>query len=533
MVVILIIISLINTPKKVVIIKKYQVNDYLRVELTKYGFVQIFIGEKRYIGKVKLLRSDQIKEFAHIDEATEKLVHYRGRGYEKYKEEQEISKSGKCCSRSNITTLLGKSLRCLNCRKTFLMISPEEEFWGHCSSLKAWAEHEYNTDLLDSRLAFPLLKELIQAGDNVAKKVLKREIIRKIKLGYDYTIKALDLNGCFRCLSKEELAEAFNSPSFKKALPELYNTYDFLRLALLNSFDLDDNFSREEYYGYITGPNEAKVMLELESLYGEKCSYSFSELRRNNNNLMCTTRDKRITLLFCKIMDSQFPLPILRLEYLKMLIISGTLDELPEDISLLKNLKTLDMKDSLIKIIPDTITTLPKLEVLIFQADDLCYVNDKLFDLNRFNEKSKTKKLSNQVLILFNVGKREFTLDQRSIIQKFIKDTYTEIGTNLILFDSSGKSLTHDELFPRIQFYMKIMNKFNDLQADLNIFKGRDVSATLEEIRKIWHTRYPNIRTVHKYIDEYKDRTTNLSDFEKEQMNDLIKNMKHEFYKSR
>ncbi len=42
----------------------------------------------------------------------------------------------------------------------YLEISPEEEFWAHCSNLQAWYENDYNTKILHRNLAFPLLKAL-------------------------------------------------------------------------------------------------------------------------------------------------------------------------------------------------------------------------------------------------------------------------------------------------------------------------------------------------------------------------------------
>jgi len=39
-------------------------------------------------------------------------------------------------------------------------ISAEEEFWGHCSNLEAWAENDYNPNLLRSNLSVPLLTKL-------------------------------------------------------------------------------------------------------------------------------------------------------------------------------------------------------------------------------------------------------------------------------------------------------------------------------------------------------------------------------------
>ncbi len=58
-------------------------------------------------------------------------------------------------------------------------ITPEVEFWGHCSNLQAWAENDYNTRLLHRSLAFHLLRKLAEAGDPIARKVFKKEIIER------------------------------------------------------------------------------------------------------------------------------------------------------------------------------------------------------------------------------------------------------------------------------------------------------------------------------------------------------------------
>ena len=55
-------------------------------------------------------------------------------------------------------------------------ITPEEEFQGHCSNLRAWAENDYNTEILHRTIAFPLLKQLVIKGDEKAKKNFKEEI---------------------------------------------------------------------------------------------------------------------------------------------------------------------------------------------------------------------------------------------------------------------------------------------------------------------------------------------------------------------
>ncbi|MHA1257566.1 MAG: hypothetical protein ACTSPS_18415 [Promethearchaeota archaeon] len=62
-------------------------------------------------------------------------------------------------------------------------IDSEIEFWAHCSNIQAWAENNYDTQMLHSNLSFPLLKKLTIAGDPVAKEVFKIEIRKRFKSG--------------------------------------------------------------------------------------------------------------------------------------------------------------------------------------------------------------------------------------------------------------------------------------------------------------------------------------------------------------
>jgi len=91
-------------------------------------------------------------------------------------------------------------------------ISPNIEFWGHCSNLQAWAENDYNTTLLHRNIAFSLLKELTIVGDPIAKKVFKEEIAKRIASNYPPVQEFLRVNGYLDFLSKEELS----SINFKK-----------------------------------------------------------------------------------------------------------------------------------------------------------------------------------------------------------------------------------------------------------------------------------------------------------------------------
>jgi len=44
-----------------------------------------------------------------------------------------------------------------NLRDFTKKLAPEAEFWAHCSNLQVWSENDYDTRLLHSNLAFPLL----------------------------------------------------------------------------------------------------------------------------------------------------------------------------------------------------------------------------------------------------------------------------------------------------------------------------------------------------------------------------------------
>lgn len=56
------------------------------------------------------------------------------------------------------------------------VLTEDEAFWGHLSSIQAWVELDYNLECMDSRLTFPLLKRLAEVGDAKAKRMLDAEL---------------------------------------------------------------------------------------------------------------------------------------------------------------------------------------------------------------------------------------------------------------------------------------------------------------------------------------------------------------------
>jgi hypothetical protein len=105
-------------------------------------------------------------------------------------------------------------------------ITPEIEFWGHCSNLQVWAENGYNTNLLHRNLAFPLLKKLTEAGDPVAKKVFKEEIARRFSSGFKPVVLYLLRENYLKFLNEHELDTLLDSI---KGNQDLFNKISLLK----------------------------------------------------------------------------------------------------------------------------------------------------------------------------------------------------------------------------------------------------------------------------------------------------------------
>ncbi|MFW9939442.1 MAG: hypothetical protein ACFFFT_00280 [Candidatus Thorarchaeota archaeon] len=107
-------------------------------------------------------------------------------------------------------------------------ITPEQEFWGHCSNIQAWAEHDYDTRLLHSNLSFPLLKGLSDAGDLKAKTIFKEEIAQRLESGYPPVVQYLIIQGYldnFTSLEFKTLIETTNLIKIVSSQPKILSNF--------------------------------------------------------------------------------------------------------------------------------------------------------------------------------------------------------------------------------------------------------------------------------------------------------------------
>ncbi|NVM37035.1 MAG: hypothetical protein HWN81_15670 [Candidatus Lokiarchaeota archaeon] len=113
-------------------------------------------------------------------------------------------------------------------------ISPKTIFWAHCSNLQVWYENDYNSCLIHSNLAFPLLKELTKAGDKLAASVFKEEVAKRFESS-DIKVKQFLLNSRYLdCLNKEELGTLLVQSKSNLINSIINQLKEFLKSALVH-----------------------------------------------------------------------------------------------------------------------------------------------------------------------------------------------------------------------------------------------------------------------------------------------------------
>ncbi|MFX0167671.1 MAG: DNRLRE domain-containing protein [Candidatus Hodarchaeota archaeon] len=176
-----------------------EINQYITLKL-EHGRTYIYVNGKRFIQCIRLvlkIAKNDIPLYDEVDSIDEAAKLYSNHIY------QNTIVRGPMAA-----PVLNQSHD----------ITPEQEFWGHCSNIQAWVEHDYDTRILMRNISFPLLRELVKAGDPKAKKVFKEEIALRLESGFPSVIQYLLNQGYLGYFTSSELQTIIESTELIKGL---------------------------------------------------------------------------------------------------------------------------------------------------------------------------------------------------------------------------------------------------------------------------------------------------------------------------
>lgn len=223
--------------------KEFKVNDFITVKLIGDETV-IFVKGKRFRQcKYLLLYPEKGREYGEIRSIDEAAEHLSG----------ELEYPGRA----------GRA------------IPPELEFKGHCSNLQAWAEHDYDTRLMHSNIAFPLLKRLAEVGDPKAKKVFKEEIAYRITEGTIKTVNYLIAENYLQYLNAEELETVFRDvkePNVKELIRPHYLKKYIKEKGKIPNIQIDEKTAEQlkNVLDKLKSSELKKIKEHIKELIGEK-----------------------------------------------------------------------------------------------------------------------------------------------------------------------------------------------------------------------------------------------------------------------
>jgi len=277
-------------------------------------------------------------------------------------------------------------------------IDPKVKFWAHCSNLQVWYEHNYDTRLLHSNLAFPLLHALKKEGDPIAKNVFKEEIAKRISSGNETVIEFLINERYIDFLEREQYLLSLLKPIEAETLIKLekFTDQQFTQIGVRKYFDngikeyiypqfmaRDKSISALLVYWYDRPPKPLPEWignlknLEIFHYFGS----NIPSLPKNFSKLKSLKELAIDSEILNKVPES-----ITRLYHLEDLSIrSPVLETIPENFGNLINLKILSI-GSMLTVLPDTIIKLEKLEYLYLNNNRLSKLPEFLSSFESIKE---------------------------------------------------------------------------------------------------------------------------------------------------
>jgi len=325
--------------------KEFKINRYLHLKL-KHEQTHLYVdGEpfrqcKYLFLSVPLRNSDEYRNINSIDEAAENL---------------DRSLEGN----NNIE---------------HKNISPQTEFWGHCSNLQAWAENNYDTRLLHSNLAFPLLKKLTEAGDPRAKRVFKEEVARRLQENVPTVKNYLIEQGYLNYLSGEELdAIQFDWVEWEneKIIVD-GDTLDLSHLGIANLSEVGNLFGLNSIEHLDLGWNRLTTLPEAISQLGSlrTINLAYNHIQNLPDSIGDVKKLKMVNLAYNMLCE--LPKSLERVKSLRVLDLrSNNFKSIPQEITHLSWIDTLNLSKNRITQLPSLIGKLKSLKELYLHQNSL------------------------------------------------------------------------------------------------------------------------------------------------------------------
>ncbi|MFW9940805.1 MAG: leucine-rich repeat domain-containing protein [Candidatus Thorarchaeota archaeon] len=338
-------------------ISEYKINNFITLKLEN-GKSVIYVKNEKFLQCKYLLieiPKDNVEDFdgfMSIDDVSEKLDHS------------------------------------LENKMNYDQLRPEIEFWGHCSNLEAWSENNYDTSLLHSNLAFPLLKKLTDMGDPIAQRVFKDEIAERLTHLYTNVAQYLIQENYLEYFNDEEIRLMIEilfeqiEKRFKKKLSDLdYDELEALldiiktnltnsKTFLINRLKPADIVTKETHMGFYY-VNASVISIGFNRC-GLKSLPSSIGIFKSLEELYMT--ENRLKYL---------PKSIGNLKTLKILNLSDNhLIQIPNEIGNLINLKELYLNHNVLQFLPETISNLVKLEIFSIWGNQLKNLPKKINQMN-------------------------------------------------------------------------------------------------------------------------------------------------------
>jgi len=268
-------------------------------------------------------------------------------------------------------------------------IPSEVEFWGHCSNLQVWYEQDYNTKLLHSNLAFPLLEALAKAGDAQAQKIFKEEIAERYNNGGESTRTFLRNMKYLDYLSIEEFLSLIENENEREAITLLRDLHprfekrDSRSIVLIDNLDIRKGKVKKLCLKGLELKNIPEIVKDLNSLESIDLTY-------NNLESLPDWIGELKELKELKIMDNflkELPETIGELKSLeKMLARNNKLTYLPESIGNLKNLRVLELYQNNLENLPESIGSLLNLKKIDLHKNKISNIPNQIGNLKNLKQ---------------------------------------------------------------------------------------------------------------------------------------------------